>query len=77
MVLLTFLDDVEVESWDDIDAFVAIAREYSTLTMREIAGVTGFDTMHVATVSEPSDPPWTLSNPRDDGDITLRTWEED
>jgi len=43
MVLLSFLDDIAVDSRGDVNTFAAIAREYSTLTPREITGVTGLD----------------------------------
>lgn len=69
-----FLDDIDVESWNHVDIFAAIAREYSTLNPREIAGVTGLDIVQVLSARDPGDPPWTLSNPRSDREITLRTW---
>lgn len=69
-----FLDDTDVASWNHVDIFAAIAREYSSLAPREIAGVTGIDIVQVLSARDPGDPPWTLSNPRNDGEITLRTW---
>ena len=69
-----FLDDIDVESWNHVDIFAAVAREYSTLTPREIAGVTGLDLVEVLSARDPGNPPWTLSNPRGCGEITLRTW---
>lgn len=73
-VLLMFLDDTDVASWDHVDTFAAIAREYSTLAPREIAGVAGIGIMQVLSPRDPGNPPWTLSNPRNDGEMTLRTW---
>ena len=74
MVLLMFLDDIDVASWNHVDIFAVVAREYSTLTPREIAGVTGLDIVQVLSARNPGNPPWTLSDPRSDGKITLRSW---
>ncbi|WP_284011729.1 hypothetical protein [Haloarcula pelagica] len=76
MVILMFLDETKTDSWDDVGRFAAIARDYSTLGPREIAGILGIDLLRVVSAPDPSDPPWTFSDPRGGDVATLRTWTE-
>ncbi len=76
LALTLFLEKLETDDWSDRLKFAGIARDYTNLGIREVAGLLGVHPIAVREAPPASDPPWVLQHPNEHSTIRIRTWTE-